>query len=450
MAACITVQLGQCGTQVGHQLFTVLHDDATKASPIASPNANSEYEELSLKTFFNETPKGQKEARSVMVDMEPKVVNCALQDASGKKWSYAKDQQFCCRSGSGNNWSYGYKVHAPRCKEDIAEKVRKETEKCDYFGGFLVISSLAGGTGSGLGSYITELLRDMYSHSAQINAVVCPYADGEVAVQNYNAVLSLAHTCSATDASILLHNDIIHSICSKLLRIKNVSFKDMNMVIANQLSTILQPVTNTSDNCGTSTQHFNVLNSLISTTACHSQYCMLDLKSLPHIPQASVAFSTFSWESLLKRIYQMMITDFYMDEGLDWHKKLPSEDIAKSSFHPKYVSNLLLMRGHRALSMEFSIPNFQNAILYPRWMPTACRCPIWSTNMPYQKFEKSVTLLSNGTSCIKPLDKVVSKAWHMFGSRAYFHQYAKHGLEEEDFVNAFVAVENVLSNYKKL
>jgi hypothetical protein len=40
--------------------------------------------------------------------------------------------------------------------------VRRETEKCDRLGGFLSLLSLAGGTGSGVGAYITEALRDEF------------------------------------------------------------------------------------------------------------------------------------------------------------------------------------------------------------------------------------------------------------------------------------------------
>jgi Tubulin/FtsZ family, GTPase domain len=37
-----------------------------------------------------------------------------------------------------------------------------------------------GGTGSGLGSYITEMLADNYPGVSLLNSVVCPYAAGEV------------------------------------------------------------------------------------------------------------------------------------------------------------------------------------------------------------------------------------------------------------------------------
>ena len=53
--------------------------------------------------------------------------------------------------------------------------------------------SLAGGTGSGVGTYVTEMLRDLYPKAFNINEVIAPYQSGEVIVQSYNALLTLAH-----------------------------------------------------------------------------------------------------------------------------------------------------------------------------------------------------------------------------------------------------------------
>ena len=61
------------------------------------------------------------------------------------------------------------------------------------FDGFLCLMSLAGGTGSGLGTYVTEMLRDIYPKAFLINEVVAPYQSGEVILQSYNALLTLAH-----------------------------------------------------------------------------------------------------------------------------------------------------------------------------------------------------------------------------------------------------------------
>ena len=66
------------------------------------------------------------------------------------------------------------------------------------------------------------------------------------------------------------------------------------------------------------------------------------------------------------------------------------------------------------------------------------------------KYEKSATLLSNSQSFIKPLDTVLKNAWNMFASRAYLHQYNRYGLSDDDFVDSFGFIEQILADYKRL
>jgi len=65
-------------------------------------------------------------------------------------------------------------------------------EKIDYLGGIISIQSMAGGTGSGLGTYISEQVKGLYSKKPLINIAVWPYSTGEIIVQNYNTILSLS------------------------------------------------------------------------------------------------------------------------------------------------------------------------------------------------------------------------------------------------------------------
>ena len=74
----------------------------------------------------------------------------------------------------------------------------------------------------------------------------------------------------------------------------------------------------------------------------------------------------------------------------------------------------------------------------------------WTNPRPVNNYDKSAILLSNSQSVIAPLDRVIDRAWQMFAHRAYIHQYMKHGLSEEDFVDSFVCLEQVIENYKKL
>lgn len=43
-------------------------------------------------------------------------------------------------------------MHGPSSRESIMEIIRRQVEACDSLGGFFLMQSLAGGTGSGVGT----------------------------------------------------------------------------------------------------------------------------------------------------------------------------------------------------------------------------------------------------------------------------------------------------------
>ena len=64
--------------------------------------------------------------------------------------------------------------------ERVMELLRKKAERADYYQGTLLFHSLAGGTGSGLGSRLIEAYRDYFGHSSQLVSVsVWPSMAGE-------------------------------------------------------------------------------------------------------------------------------------------------------------------------------------------------------------------------------------------------------------------------------
>ena len=65
-------------------------------------------------------------------------------------------------------------------EESIMNLIRKEVEKCDSLSGFFIIMSMAGGTGSGLGAFVTQNLQDQYSSALKMNQIIWPYGTGEV------------------------------------------------------------------------------------------------------------------------------------------------------------------------------------------------------------------------------------------------------------------------------
>lgn len=88
----VVVNLGQCGNQIGYELTDTLWNEG-----IRDP-------------FFVEKQNGKFYSRSVLVDMEPKVINEVLQKSKKQEWGYSSTAAITAKSGSGNNWSFGYTV----------------------------------------------------------------------------------------------------------------------------------------------------------------------------------------------------------------------------------------------------------------------------------------------------------------------------------------------------
>ena len=143
-------------------------------------------------------------------------------------WRYPPQSEYTQQQGSGNNWALGYHNNGEEACSRISDVCRKEVEKCDHFGGFLIFMSLAGGTGSGLGARVTNVLKDDFPDAIIANHVVWPFSSGEVIVQNYNSVLTLSHLQQSSDVIISQQNERLQQICTKSLGIQNFSFDAVN------------------------------------------------------------------------------------------------------------------------------------------------------------------------------------------------------------------------------
>lgn len=123
------------------------------------------------------------------------------------------------------------------------------------------------------------------------------------------------------------------------------------------------------------------------------------------------------------------------------------------------------------------------------WLPADGTFHMWHSPVPFSGYEKLATLISNSQSLLNPLDNIVKKAWNMFASRyrestltvhtvqhsvnlftflglvlyfflrrrllfflnrAYIHQYTKFGISEDDFLESFTMLEQIISSYTHL
>ncbi|KAK7477418.1 hypothetical protein BaRGS_00031320 [Batillaria attramentaria] len=443
----ITLQLGQCGNQVGGQFFTSIMDDlhAPLTAINMSKQANNDYIQESQETFFCEQKNSSvPEARAVMVDMETKAISQTVTEAKRTgRWVYPERQQLHQKRGSGNNWAHGFCLHGPVVREAVLDMVQREAEKCDRLGGFLSLLSLAGGTGSGVGAYVSEMLREEFPQAFMVNQVVWPYRTGEVIVQNYNAVLTLSHLYQTADAIVVMENDELHKICSQLLSIKRIAFRDINRVICHKLTSFLQPA----QPVETRTGYGKELGSKLQLLVPHPDHKLLTIRNIPQVSDRAMEFSTFQWTGLLKHLRQMLIASAPMEEGINWQVKV-EETPRGSSRHNRSLAASLVLRGKDVQSADPSI--FRDPSLYSSWTSADIGLSVSTQPRSFCGYEKCAALISNSRSVVQPLDHILEKAWNMFASRAYVHQYVKHGMSEEDFLDAFVTLEQVVSSYKSL
>lgn len=60
---------------------------------------------------------------------------------------------------------------------------------------------------------------------------------------------------------------------------------------------------------------------------------------------------------------------------------------------------------------------FEDSALYTSWLPPREAFSVWKSPLPFNKYEKSATLVSNSQALLRPLDNMVGKAWNMFASK---------------------------------
>lgn len=144
--------------------------------------------------------------------------------------------------GAGNNWASGYS-QGEKLHEDIFDIIDREADGSDSLEGFVLCHSIAGGTGSGMGSYIMERLADRFPKKLLQTYSVFPNQDeiSDVVVQPYNSLLTLKRLTACADCVVVLDNTALNRIAADRLHIENPTFAQIN----NLVSTIMSVSTTT-------------------------------------------------------------------------------------------------------------------------------------------------------------------------------------------------------------
>ena len=123
-------------------------------------------------TFFSETGGGKRVPRAIMVDLEPTVID-EIRTGSYRQL-FHPDQLMTGKEDAANNFARGHYTVGRDMVDRCLDQIRKLAEDTQGLQGFLIFSSVGGGTGSGLGSLLSERLSVDYGKKSKLGFSIYP------------------------------------------------------------------------------------------------------------------------------------------------------------------------------------------------------------------------------------------------------------------------------------
>ncbi|KAJ3257941.1 hypothetical protein HDU77_002475 [Chytriomyces hyalinus] len=387
----LLVEVGQCGIQVGQTLVQLLSSDVQLDETLV---------DTERKTWLSI----EQSNRRVVVDAGA--------------------------TGRGNNWAHGY-------SDDLgADKTLEAVRKCFESGAssdrnLMLTHSIAGGTGSGLGSRITEEVRDAYPKHFIWNCVISPFASGETALQHYNSLLSLSSLQMSSDMISIFSNDVLMGSIAKqhsLYKSKGdskISISELNQQIALTLAGVLLPTCPIVSNGDGDLQYLPMRDfsglDLITQVAPMPACKIVSLATSENVINSEMRVGLnkgltppVSWDDLASDLLRNMAP-------------------ASTSLKRSHISSRIYARN--ALGPEFwsrsdKLLSKVKSKLGPSIVPPPAKDLELVASSKFGKSLKSnnrsLTLISNGSDTIPTLQHLLQRSTDMYESGAYIHWYDRH------------------------
>ncbi|PKY08903.1 gamma tubulin [Aspergillus campestris IBT 28561] len=422
----ITIQAGQCGNNVGGQFWQQLCQEH-------GINQDGNLEEFATEggdrkdVFFYQSDDTRYIPRAILLDLEPRVLN-SIQTGPYKN-IYNPENFFIGThgSGAGNNWGAGYAA-GEHVQEEIFDMIDREADGSDSLEGFMFLHSIAGGTGSGLGSFILERMNDRFPKKLIQTYSVFPDAQSaDVVVNPYNSILTMRRLTQNADSVVVLDNGALSRIVADRLHVQEPSFQQTNQLVSTVMSasttTLRYPGYMHNDLVG-------IIASLIPTPRSHFLLTSYTPFTGDNIDQAKTVRKTTVLD-VMRRLLQPK-------------NRMVSINPSKSSC---YISILNIIQGeadptdvHKSL---LRIRERRLASFIP-WGPASIQVAL-TRKSPYIQNTNRVSglMLANHTSVATLFKRIVQQYDRLRKRNAFLEQYKKEspfsdGLGEFDEARAVV------------
>lgn len=429
----ITLQLGQCGNQIGSAFWSQLCEE----HGIAPDGTLQEYArngEDRKDVFFYQADDEQYVPRNLMIDLEPRVIN-NIQSSSHRDL-YNLENFFIARDGggAGNNWASGYR-QGGEYEDAIIEMIDREADGSDSLEGFVLCHSIAGGTGSGMGSYMLERVNDHFPKKLLQTYSVFPNWDNspDVVVQPYNSLLTLKRLTLNADCVVVLDNTALNRIAVDRLKLETPTVDQLNSLV----STVMAASTTTLRYPGYMNNDLvGLVASLIPTPRCH--FLMTGYTPIVMADNIASAVRKTTVLDVMRRLTQ------------------PKNIMVSASTRKGcYISILNIIQGavdptqvHKALQRIRE----RKLVDFIPWGPASIQVAL-SRKSPYIESANKVSglMLANHTSMAQLFGRTINQYDKLRKRNAFLEQYRREpmfadGLEEFD--SAREVVTDLIEEYK--
>ena len=445
MREIVTVQVGQCGNAIGNALWTNLLQEHRD-----TPSSDD-----SLSAFFREADargSGARKlkARAVLVDME-----CGpLQETMrGELGSLFDETQFVMDvSGAGNNFAHGYAHYGPQYRDKLSDSLRRTLEYCDSVQSFLVLHSLGGGTGSGVGSYMLGLLEDLFPDVYRFTVSVYPSEDDDVVTSPYNTILASRQLIDHADCVFPLNNSALQAfaqaepsdskskaaspIQEDVGKKNDKGFNKMNGVAARMLCHL----TSSSRFDGEMNVDLNeICTNLVPFPRLHFLTTAMTHRAAERPGQRSRPLSATPPKGAVQRSFSDL---------LHMSTQLSTTLASNTRDRGIFLASAFLGRGKIPLSDFINgVTAAQTTMIFPQWNQDACKIGLCSTPPPTQS--SAILGIYNSTDFGCVLDGHRSRFNQLYRRKAMLHHYTEY-IEADAVADSHESVHSIIQEYESI
>lgn len=446
MREIVTLQVGQCGNQLGAEFWSQITLEHGKVL-ITLLNALISFLFYSKfyigidqdgrlrvadlvkhsypEVLFHHLRTGRYIPRAILVDTEPGTIHSIRSSPSGGLFS--PDNMVYGYSGAGNNWAKGHYSEGVELLEQILDVTRREAESADSLQAFQLIHSLGGGTGSGLGTLLLSKIREEYPDRMFCTFSVIPSPRvSDTVVEPYNTALSMHQLVEFADQCFTFDNEALYDICLHTLKYPTPTYTDLNHLVAMAMSGCTSCLRYPGD------QNFDYRKMGVNL-----------------IPFPRLHFYMVSQAPLTRR-------------DVTAYRSLNVMDLSKQLFHAKnmmcaadprygkYLTCACMFRGKLSmLDIEEEIVKLtnRNSSSFVDWIPNNIMTSL--SNTPPTDTKISTSLIANSTAIQQVWRRVDNQFSAMLRRKAFLHWYTGEGMDEMEFVEASSNLKDLISEYQQ-